>query len=170
MHLVVILLGAYFKTEGDGNDREYINEYQFREIPFEADNKGHYQEIREIEQVFPCPQSFHIINNNQVEVQVYDGEDPGQLEFPSLIQVKGKDKKISRAKIYKHADIQAIGGIGDDAYDIGDEGKQDKLIETDHLPLSGGRIIFPQTRIDDVFIKRPGSQNQMVDQSDRNEF
>ena|SRR5450432_443170 len=78
--------------------------------------------------------------------------------------MEGKNKKISGAQVYKGADVESIRKVRDDADEIGDEGEQNKLIEADHLPLSGGRIIFPQTRIDDVLIKRPGGQNQVVGQ------
>jgi hypothetical protein len=137
MHLVKILLGTYFKTKGHRNNGKHVDEYQFPEIPFETDDKGHYKEIREIEQVFSCPQSLHIVHDDQVEVQVHDGQDPRQLKLSSLVKVKSQDKEISRAEIYKCADIQAIREIGDDAYEIGDQCEQDELVEPDHLPLPG---------------------------------
>ena len=77
MYLVVIFLGADLKTEGHGNNGEYIDKGQFPEISFEADNKGHYQEIGEIKKVFTCFQSLHIVHDDQVKVQVDNGQDPG---------------------------------------------------------------------------------------------
>jgi len=164
MDLVVIFLWTHLETPGDGEDGEYIDEGQFPEISFEADDKRHYQEVGEIEQVFSRPESFHIIHDHQIKVQVDDGQDTGQLEFPSLVKMEGKNKKISGAQVYEGADIEAIGKIRYDADEIGDEREQNKLIEADHLPLSAGRILFPQTRINDVFIKRPGGQDQVVAQ------
>jgi hypothetical protein len=143
MHLVEILRGAYFKTNDHGDNGKHVYEYQFPEIPFEADDKGHYKEIRKIEQVFSCFKSLHVVHDDQVKVQVHDGQDTRQLELSSLVEVKGKDKKISRAKVYKCTDIQAVRKIGDDAYKIGDQREQDELVEPDHLPLSGWRIILP---------------------------
>jgi hypothetical protein len=55
MHLVQIFLGAHLKAKHHGDQGDDIHECQFPEIPFETDNEGHYQEIREIEQVFACP-------------------------------------------------------------------------------------------------------------------
>jgi hypothetical protein len=143
MHLVEVLLGTYFKTNDHGDNGKHVDENQFPEIPFKADDKGHYKEIRKIEHILSCPQPLHIVHDDQVKVQVHDGQYPGQLELSSLVKVKGKDKEISRAEVYKCADIQAIRKIGDDTYEIGDQRKQDELVEPDHLPLSRWRIILP---------------------------
>ena len=108
MHLVEVLLRAHFKTKCHGDNGKHIDKYQFREISFEADNKGHYQKIREIEQVFSCLQPLYIVHNNQVKVQVHNGQDASQLKFSSLVKVKSKNKKISRAKINERTNVKSI--------------------------------------------------------------
>jgi hypothetical protein len=54
MHLVEVLLRAYFETEYYRDDGEHIDKGQFPEISGKVDNKSHDQKIGEIQQVFPC--------------------------------------------------------------------------------------------------------------------
>jgi hypothetical protein len=164
--LVVILRRAHFEAEYHGDHRDGVDEYQFPKIPFKADDKGHDKEIREIQQVFACLQSLHIVHDDQVEVEIDNRKDPGQLELPFLVEVKGEYKKIRRTEIHQCADIETIAEIGDDADKIGDQDQEDELVEPDHLPLLGQRIILPNPGIDDVFVKRPEGEDQRVAQKD----
>jgi hypothetical protein len=73
MYLVIVLLGALIIAEQERNDGDEIGGRQLHEFSPEADDKGHDQEIREIEQVFAGLYPLHIVHNRQVEVQVQYG-------------------------------------------------------------------------------------------------
>jgi hypothetical protein len=162
--LVVILRRTHFEAEYYGDHRDGVDEYQFPQIPFKADDKGHDKEIWEIQQIFTRLQSLHIVHDDQVEIEIDNGKDPGQLELPFLVEMKGEDKKIRHTEIHQCADIEAIAEIGDDADKIGDQDQEDELVEPDHLPLLGQGIILPYPGIDDVFVKRPEGEDQRIAQ------
>ena len=158
MDLVVIFQRAFFQTKDQGDDRHQVGNGQLPEILIEGDNKSHYQEVREIEEVFSRLQSLHIIHDDQVQVEVDNGQYARQSEFFPHIQVIGEDKNIRRGKVDKGADIQPETKVGDDADEIGQQGQDNELVEADDLlPLVGGEG-FVQPPVDDVLVKGPGSR------------
>jgi hypothetical protein len=82
MDLVIVLLRALVVAEQHGNNGDQVRCRQLHDIPPEADDEGHDQEIGKIEQVFPGLYPFHIIHDDQVQVQVEHGYHPGEQELP----------------------------------------------------------------------------------------
>jgi hypothetical protein len=82
----------------------------------------------------------------------------------AFVELKCDDEKIGGAKIDEGAYIEAVTEIRDYTDEIGGEDEQDELVKADHFPASGLGIFFPETGKDDVFIKRPGCENQLVAQ------
>ena len=70
MDLVIVFLRTFIVAEQQGNNGDQVGSRQLHDIPSKADDKGHDQEIGKIEQVFPGLYPFHVIHDNQVQVQV----------------------------------------------------------------------------------------------------
>jgi len=83
MHLVIVFLWAGIKGKPEGNCRDEVGESQLLEILPETDDERHYEEVREIEQIFTGPEPFHIVHDNQVKVQVQNGYHTGKRIFAS---------------------------------------------------------------------------------------
>jgi hypothetical protein len=127
-------------------------------------DKGHDEEVREIEQILPRPDTFHIVHDHQVQVQIQHGHDPGQQKFPPQVQMIRHDKEIGGAQVDQCADIQLETEKGNDAYKVRDEDQQDELIESDRLLSLGCGILLPDAGIDNVLIKGPEKRNDRVAQ------
>jgi hypothetical protein len=83
MHLVIVFLGAGIKREQEGDHGNQVRESQLLKIFPEADDKCHYQEVREIKKVFAGPEPFHIVHDDQVKVQGQNGNYTGKQVFAS---------------------------------------------------------------------------------------
>jgi len=154
MNLVVIFLRTLIETEQQANDGDQIRKGQLPETLRKADDKGHDQEVREEEQVFPRFYSFHIIHDRQVEVQVQHRQEPGEEKMPPQVEMIGYDKDIGRAKIDQRTDVKPETEIGDDTDEMRDEDEEDELVEPDRLLRLGSRIVIPEPGIDYIFIER----------------
>ena len=153
MYLVIVFLRTEIIAEKQGYDGDQVSDWQFHELSSEADDKGHDQEIGEIKQVFPGPYPFHIVHDDQVEVQVEYGYHPGEEEIPPEVQVIGYDEDIGGAEIDERADIEAETEIGNDANEMCYEYQQDELVEPDRLFPFGRGMLIPQPGIDYILIE-----------------
>lgn len=153
MDLVVILLWTLIKTKQDAGHSHHISEDQFPEIFGEADDEGHDQEIREKEQVFSCFDSFHVVHDRQVNIQVQHRYHPREQISSAKVQVIGDDEDIGRAQVDKRADIKSETEIGNDANEVSDEDQQDELIETYRLLPFGRGMLVLQSGIDYIIVK-----------------
>jgi len=153
MHLIVVLRRTDIITEEQGYHRDQIGKPELDKILPEADDKGHDQEVRKEEEVFPRPQSLHIVHDHQVQVQVHDGHQPGDQVFSSEVEMIRDDEDIGGRKVDQRADIQTKTEIGDNTDEVSDEDEKDKLVEPDRLFPFRRSIVFPETGIDDVLIE-----------------
>jgi len=153
MHLVVIFLRAGIKTKPDGDHRDQVSKTHLAEILFEADNKCHYQEVREIEHVLTGLEPLHIVHDHQVEIQVENRYQAGKLKFSPEIEVISDNEYIGGAEIDQCADVEAKNEIGDNANEMRYEDEQDELVEPDRLFPLGMVIVFPQTGIYYILIE-----------------
>jgi hypothetical protein len=164
MDLVVVFLGALIVAKQEGHHGDEIGGEQLRIFSSEADDKGHDQEIGKIKQVFPRPDPFHIIHDDQVQIQVKDGYHPGKQVFTPQVQVISYDKDIGGTQVDKCADIKTETEIGDDAHEMRDKDQQDELVETNRLLSLGRGIFVPDPGIDNVLIKGPAQRDNRVAQ------
>jgi hypothetical protein len=153
MNLVKVLLGTTGITEPQGKDSDKIGKPQLQYTPLETDDKGYHQKIRPVVEVLRCTQPLHIIHHCQIEVQVQNGQQPGEQVTPSQVELIGHYKNISSAKINQCTDIQPIYKVRNNTYEVGSQYEQDELVEPDGLfPLGMGRL-STQAGIDDVLIE-----------------
>jgi hypothetical protein len=164
MDLIVVFLRALIIAKKEGNHGNEIGGGQLRVFPSEADDKGHDQEIGKIKQVFPGPDPFHIIHDDEVQVQVKHGHHPGKPVFTPQVEVIGYDKDIGSTQVNQCADIKTKAEIGNDAYEMRDKDQQDELVETNRLLSLGRGIFVPDPGIDNVLIKGPAQRDNRVAQ------
>ena len=115
MDLVVILLRTIVITEKNGYDRHQVRKGKLFEIPGEADDKRHDQEVGEEEQVFPGLEPFHIVHDGEIEIQIEHRDDPGKQVFFAEIEMISEYEKIGGAEVDQCADIKAETEVGDHA-------------------------------------------------------
>src|SRR5450631_573258 len=87
-NLVIILIGTHIKTEQNGYDGNQVYKFQLSKISFDVYNQGHDEEVGKIQEVLSCTQPFHIVHDNQVEIEVDDGNYTGQFKPFFRIEVE----------------------------------------------------------------------------------
>jgi len=164
MDLVIVLLRTEIVAKHQGCQRDHIREDQLQVFPFEADNKGHDQEVRKIEQVLPRFDPLHIVHDRQVKIEVQYRNDTGQQVLPPQVEMVGDNEDIGGAQVDQRTDVKPKTEIGDNADEMRDKDQENELVKTDRLLSFGRGVILPDPGIDNILIKGPEERGNRVAQ------
>jgi hypothetical protein len=143
MYLVVVLRRALKIAEQHAGEGERVGEDELADAAGKADDEGHDQEVGEKEQVFPGPETFHIVHDGEVKVEIQHGQDPGQLELSPQVEMIRYDEEIGRREVDQGADKEAETEVGDDADKMRNKDEENELVEPDRLFPFSGSIVIP---------------------------